>query len=88
MLAESKKSRMREINASPSSTTSSAPVPTKSMPQVTNNFGYNFEAFVEVSNDLGMKKWCAGYVKNQSDPEFMQQQKDKFSQLHFSLNCT
>ncbi|EGT39375.1 hypothetical protein CAEBREN_02597 [Caenorhabditis brenneri] len=46
-------------------------------PQVTNKFGYNFEAFVEVSNDPGMKQWCAGYVKNQSDPAFMQQQREK-----------
>ncbi|CAL2039014.1 unnamed protein product [Caenorhabditis brenneri] len=46
-------------------------------PRVTDNFGYNFDVFVKVSNDPDMIKWCAEYVENQSKPGFMQQQREK-----------
>ncbi|EGT42352.1 hypothetical protein CAEBREN_13557 [Caenorhabditis brenneri] len=50
--------------------------------EVKNNFGLNFAAFVNASNDPEMKLWCADFVERQKDPNFIIKQKQRREQYY------
>ncbi|EFP09071.1 hypothetical protein CRE_21612 [Caenorhabditis remanei] len=48
--------------------------------EVKNNFGQNFQPFIENSNDPRMIEWCREFIENSRKPDFVQRRRERVEQ--------